>query len=140
MSGSLNRVEIIGNLTKDPEVKSFANGGKVCNITIATSKKWKTKEGEQKEAAQFHNIAIFNEGLAGVAERYLKKGSKAYISGELETRSYEKDGDKRYVTEIVLRQYSGDLLLLDSKGASTPSGHDNAKTSGYVLDDEIAFD
>ena len=118
MAGSVNKVIIIGNLGRDPEVRSFQNGGRVCNLRIATSETWKDKtSGERKERTEWHSIAIFNENLVGIAERYLKKGSKVYIEGQLETRKYtDKDGNERYSTEVVLRPYRGELTLLDSRG------------------------
>lgn len=124
MAGSVNKVIIIGNLGRDPEVRSFQNGGRVCNLRIATSETWKDKtSGERKERTEWHSIAIFNENLVGIAERYLKKGSKVYIEGQLETRKYtDKDGNERYSTEVVLRPYRGELTLLDSRGGGGSGG------------------
>ncbi len=117
MSGSLNKASIIGNLGKDPEIKSFQNGGKVANLTVATSESWKDKTtGERKERTEWHRVTIVNPGLIEVAEKYLKKGAKVYIEGRLETRSWKgKDGADRYTTEIVLRPYSGELTMLDAR-------------------------
>ena len=117
MSGSLNKVQLIGNLGKDPEIRSFQNGGRVANLTIATSESWKDKtSGERKERTEWHRVSITNDGLVGVVEKYLKKGAKVYIEGQLETRKWtDKDGVERYTTEIVLRPYGGDLTMLDAK-------------------------
>jgi single-strand DNA-binding protein len=116
MTGSLNLVQLIGNVGRDPEVKTFQDGGKVANFTLATSEKWKDKQsGEPKERTQWHNIAVFNEALVEIAQKYVKKGSYLYVSGQLETRSYEKDDEKRYVTEVVLRPFNGEIKLLDKK-------------------------
>jgi single-strand DNA-binding protein len=117
MSGTLNKVTLIGNLGKDPEIRSFPNGGKVANLTLATSESWKDKEsGERKERTEWHRISITNEGLVGVVEKYLKKGARVYIEGQLETRKWtDKDGQEKYTTEIVLRPYSGELKMLDAR-------------------------
>lgn len=116
MAGSVNKVILIGNLGRDPEVKSFQSGGRVCNLSIATSENWRDKaSGERRERTEWHRVVIFNENLVGVAERFLKKGSKVYIEGQLETRKYEKDGRETYTTEIVLRPYRGELTLLDGR-------------------------
>ena len=118
MSNSLNKVVLIGNLGGDPEIRSFQNGGRVASLSIATSESWKDKQsGERKERTQWHRVSVQNGHLVSLAERYLKKGSKVYIEGQLETRKYtDKDGDEKYSTEIVLRPYSGEILLLDGKG------------------------
>jgi len=118
MAGSVNKVILIGNLGRDPEVRSFQNGGRVCNLRIATSESWKDKtSGERKERTEWHSVAIFNDNLVTIAERYLKKGSKVYLEGQLETRKYtDKDGNERYATEVVLRQFRGELTLLDGRG------------------------
>lgn len=117
MAGSLNKVQLIGNLGRDPEIKTFENGGKVANLAIATSESWKDKTtGERKEKTEWHRVSIFNDGLVGVVEKYLKKGAKVYIEGQLETRKWtDKDGKDQYSTEIVLRPYSGELQMLDAK-------------------------
>ncbi len=116
MAGSLNKVMLIGNLGKDPEVRTFQNGGKVCNFSIATSETWKDKNsGDRQERTEWHNVAIFNEGLAGVAERYLKKGSKVYIEGQLQTRKWQdQQGNDKYTTEVVLRGPNSVMTMLDS--------------------------
>lgn len=118
MAGSVNKVILVGNLGKDPEVRTMQNGGKVCSFTLATSESWKDRNsGERQERTQWHQIAIFNENLAGIAERYLKKGSKVYVEGQLETRKWQdQSGNDRYTTEVVLRQFRGELTLLDRAG------------------------
>ena len=117
MAGSVNKVIIVGNLGRDPEVRTFQNGGKVCNLRIATSENWKDRNtGEKKERTEWHSVAIFSEPLARIAEQYLKKGSKVYIEGQLETRKWQdQSGQDRYSTEVVLRPYRGELTLLDSR-------------------------
>lgn len=117
MPGSVNKVILIGNLGKDPEVRSMQNGSKVCNLSIATSESWKDKaSGERKERTEWHRVVIFNEPLIGVAERFLKKGSKVYLEGQIETRKWsDQSGTEKFSTEIVLRPYRGELTLLDGK-------------------------
>ena len=123
MAGSVNKVILIGNLGKDPEARSFSNGGKVVNLTVATSETWKDKNGERQERTEWHRVSILNEKLGEVAERYLRKGSKVYLEGKLETRKYQaQDGSDRYSTEIVLRNFDGELTLLDSKGSGEGAG------------------
>ena len=118
MSGSVNKVIIVGNLGRDPEVRTFQNGGKVCNLRIATSETWKDKaSGERKERTEWHSVAILNEPLAKIAEQYLRKGSKVYVEGQLETRKWQdQSGADRYSTEVVLRPYRGELTLIDGPG------------------------
>ncbi len=115
MAGSVNKVILIGNLGQDPEVKSFQNGGKVCNLRIATSENWKDKmTGERKERTEWHSVAIFGEGLAGVAERFLRKGSKVYVEGQLRTRKWQdQSGNDRYSTEVVLQGPGAVMTMLD---------------------------
>jgi single-strand DNA-binding protein len=115
MAGSLNKVMLIGNLGADPEVRSFQNGGKVANLRIATSETWKDRNtGERQERTEWHTVAIFSEGLIGVVERFLRKGSKVYIEGQLQTRKWQdQSGNDRYSTEIVLRGLNGTLTMLD---------------------------
>jgi single-strand DNA-binding protein len=117
MSGSLNQVTLIGHLGKDPEIRSFQNGDRVANFSLATSESWKDKKsGEKKERTEWHRVSIISDGLAGIAEKYLKKGSKVYVQGRLETRKWtDRDNVERYTTEVVLRPYAGELLLLDRK-------------------------
>ncbi len=131
MVGSVNKVIIVGNLGQDPEVRSFANGGKVCNLSIATSERWRDKQsGEQREKAEWHRVAIFAEGLVGIAEKYLRKGSKVYIEGQLETRKWQdQSGQDRYTTEVVMRPYNGTLTLLD--GRRDGDGDDNGSSGDY---------
>ncbi|MEQ6333796.1 single-stranded DNA-binding protein [Sphingobium sp. MK2] len=115
MAGSVNKVILVGNLGADPEVKSFQNGGKVCNLRIATSESWKDRmSGEKKERTEWHTVAIFSEGLVGVAERFLRKGSKVYIEGQLRTRKWQdQSGNDRYSTEVVLQGLGSVLTMLD---------------------------
>ena len=125
MAGSLNKVMLIGNLGADPEVRTFQNGGKVCNLRIATSESWKDKNsGDRQERTEWHTVAIFNEGLAGVAERFLKKGSKVYLEGQLQTRKWQDpQGNDRYSTEVVLRGPNSVMTMLDgAPGAGGGSG------------------
>lgn len=128
MAGSVNKVIIIGNLGRDPEVRTFQNGGKVCNLRIATSENWKDKNtGERRERTEWHSVAIFSEPLARVAEQYLKKGSKVYIEGQLETRKWQdQSGQDRYSTEVVLRPYTSTLTMLDGRdgGGGGGGGYD----------------
>lgn len=166
MAGSLNKVMIIGNLGRDPEVRSFQNGGKVCNLRIATSETWKDKNtGERREKTEWHSVAIFQEGLIRVAEQYLKKGSKVYIEGKLQTRKWQdQSGQDRYSTEIVLQGYDGVMTMLDGRdgggggmggggqgggymsdqsgggyGGSSGGGYDSGPSGGGDMDDEIPF-
>ena len=125
MAGSLNKVMLIGNLGADPEVRTFQNGGKVCNLRIATSESWKDKNsGDRQERTEWHTVAIFNEGLAGVAERFLKKGSKVYLEGQLQTRKWQDaQGNDRYSTEVVLRGPNSVMTMLDgAQGAGGGGG------------------
>ena len=124
MAGSVNKVILIGNLGRDPEVRSFQNGGKVVNLRIATSETWRDKQtGERKERTEWHSVAIFNEPLAKIAEQYLKKGSTVYIEGQLETRKWtDQQGQERYTTEVVLRPYTGNLTLLGGRDGGGAGG------------------
>lgn len=153
MAGSVNKAIIVGNLGDDPSIKSFDNGGRVANFSVATSESWKDKEtGERKEKTQWHRISVSNEGLVKVCERYLKKGSKVYIEGQLETRKYtDKNGKDAYTTEIVLRPYHGELTMLDGKRKDDEAEVDDATHKGFDsqgdipqndlsgIDDEIPF-
>ncbi|MBM1817223.1 single-stranded DNA-binding protein [Pseudosulfitobacter pseudonitzschiae] len=167
MAGSVNKVILIGNLGRDPEVRSFQNGGKVCNLRIATSETWKDRNtGERKERTEWHSVAIFQEGLVRVAEQYLKKGSKVYIEGQLQTRKWQdQSGQDRYSTEVVLQGFGGTLTMLDGPsggggggggnygggggydsgpsddryGGPSSGGGNNAPTPSRDLDDEIPF-
>jgi single-strand DNA-binding protein len=116
MAYSINKVTLLGNVGKDPEIKTFPNGGKVANFTVATTESWKDKTtGEKKSATEWHNIAVKNDKLVGIIEKHVKKGSKLHIEGKLETRKYQKDGSDRYMTEIVLYPHNGEIVLLDAK-------------------------
>lgn len=130
MAGSVNKVILIGNLGADPEVRTFQNGGKVVNIRIATSETWKDRNsGERQERTQWHSVAIFAEPLARVAEQYLRKGSKVYLEGQLETRKWQdQNGQDRYTTEVVLRPFRSELTMLDGRGDS--GGRDSGGYSG----------
>ncbi len=129
MSGSVNKVTLIGNCTRDPEVRHMNSGDSVVSFGLATSESWKSKDtGERKEKTEFHNIVIWNDGLGKVAEQYLKKGSKVYIEGQLQTREYtDKDGAQRKTTEIVLQKFRGALTLLD--GRSSEDGERSQRSS-----------
>ncbi|MCA8868048.1 MAG: single-stranded DNA-binding protein [Rhodobacteraceae bacterium] len=155
MAGSVNKVIIIGNLGRDPEIRSFPNGGKVCNLRIATSERWRDKNtGENKERTEWHSVAIFQEGLVRVAEQYLKKGSTVYIEGKLQTRKWQdQSGADRYSTEVVLQGFDGKMVMLggrDGGGGSSSGGdqggYDSGPSSGFDqgsggggMDDEIPF-
>tara|TARA_B100000925_G_scaffold289271_1_gene271784 strand:+ start:133 stop:612 length:480 start_codon:yes stop_codon:yes gene_type:complete len=159
MAGSVNKVILLGNLGRDPEVRNFPNGGKVANFSIATSETWKDRNtGERRERTEWHNISITNEALVRVAEQYLKKGSKVYVEGQLETRKWQDQaGNDRYTTEVVLRPYRGELTMLDSRNSSLDiegsdysqlenkpqnsdlSNNDQTSYASNDLDDEIPF-
>lgn len=136
MAGSVNKVILIGNLGRDPEVRTFQNGGKVCNLRIATSENWRDKAtGERRDRTEWHSVAIFNENLAKIAEQYLRKGSKVYVEGQLETRKWQdQSGQERYTTEIVLRPFRGELTLLDGRdgggGGGQGGGYDEGAGGG----------
>lgn len=133
MAGGINKVIIVGNLGADPEVRTFNNGGKVCNLRIATSESWKDRNtGEKKEKTEWHSVAIFSEGLAGVAEKYLRKGSKVYIEGKLQTRKWQdQSGNDRYSTEIVLQGFDGKLEMLDSRQGGGMGGQGGGNDGGW---------
>lgn len=149
MAGSVNKVVLIGNVGRDPESFSTQDGRKIVNLSVATSETWRDKQsGERKERTEWHRVVIFNEGLAKIAEQYVRKGSKIYIEGQLQTRKWtDKEGVERYSTEIVLQQYRGEITLLDSKGdreeAQAPARREpeqrTARRSMAELDDEIPF-
>ncbi len=126
MAGSINKVILVGNLGADPEVRTFQNGGKVCNLRIATSETWKDKNtGEKREKTEWHTVAIFQEGLVRVAEQYLRKGSKVYIEGALQTRKWQdQSGNDRYSTEVVLQGFGGTLVMLDGRSGGSGGGGD----------------
>ena len=129
MAGSVNKVILVGNLGRDPEVRTFQNGGKVCNLRIATSERWRDRNtGENREKTEWHSVAIFSEGLVRVAEQYLRKGSKIYVEGQLETRKWQdQSGQDRYSTEVVLRNFGSTLVMLDGRG----DGGGNDDRGGY---------
>ncbi|MEH6662881.1 MAG: single-stranded DNA-binding protein [Parasphingorhabdus sp.] len=134
MAGGINKVIIVGNLGKDPEVRTFANGGKVCNFSVATSESWKDKStGERKEKTEWHNISIYNEGLAGVAEKYLRKGSKVYLEGKLQTRKWQdQSGNDRYSTDVVLQGFDAKMEMLDSRqGGGGQGGGQGGSNDGW---------
>ena len=124
MAGSVNKVILVGNLGRDPEVRSTQDGAKVANLSLATSESWKDKNsGERRERTEWHRVAIFNERLVDVAEKYLKKGSKIYIEGQLQTRKWtDQSGAERYTTEIVLNRFRGELTMLDGRGGGGDAG------------------
>jgi single-strand DNA-binding protein len=156
MAGSVNKVILVGNLGKDPEIRSFQNGGRVASFSIATSESWKDKtSGERKEKTEWHRISVLNDALVGIVEKYIKKGSKVYIEGQLETRKWtDQAGAEKYSTEVVLRPYRGELTMLDGKsggGSSAmsssgddmpsfgPSSGSNQNNNVPELDDSIPF-
>ena len=157
MAGSVNKVILVGNLGRDPEVRFMPDGLKVVNVSVATSESWKDKNtGERKDKTEWHRVVIMNERLADIAEKYLKKGSKIYVEGQLQTRKWtDQNGQERYSTEVLLSRFRGELTLLDSKGAgsggddyesasygsSEPSsaGHKSQSTSYQELDDDVPF-
>ena len=123
MAGSLNKVMLIGNLGADPEIRSFQNGGKVCNLRIATSENWKDRDGNRQERTEWHSVAIFSEGLVNVCENYLRKGSKVFVEGQLQTRKWQdQSGNDRYSTEVVLRGFNGTLTMLDGRNEGGGGG------------------
>jgi len=155
MAGSVNKVILVGNLGKDPEVRTLPSGDRVANLSLATSETWRDRAtGERKERTEWHRIVIFNDNLVKVAENYLRKGSKVYIEGALQTRKYEQGGVEKYSTEIALQKFRGELTMLDGKGEG--GGSRDSDTGGYDagprnagsgpketftadLDDEIPF-
>ena len=149
MAGSLNRVMLIGNLGADPEIRTFNNGGKVCNLRIATAERWKDKNtGETKEKTEWHQVAIFNEGLVRVCEQYLRKGAKVFVEGQLQTRKWQdQSGNDRYSTEVVLQGFNGTLTMLDGKpGDGGNTGGQQQSQGSYqqpapsdIDDSEIPF-
>ena len=149
MAGSVNRVILIGNLVRDVECRTFPNGGKVANLTVATNETWRDKQsGEKKERAEFHRVAIFSEPLIRVAEQYLRKGSKIYLEGQLETRKWQdKDGQDRYSTEVALRPFRSELTMLDGKrddeGGNQGGGYEPPPSGGGFgggdMDDDLPF-
>jgi single-strand DNA-binding protein len=147
MAGSVNKVILVGNLGKDPEVRRMTSGEPVVNLSIATSESWRDKaSGERKEKTEWHRVVIFNKNLAEVAEKYLRKGAKVYVEGQLQTRKWtDKDGAEKYSTEIVLQNFRGELTMLDGKGggegggARSGAGESPASFQRDEMDDEIPF-
>ena len=151
MAGSLNKVQLIGRLGADPEIKQMVNGKNVARLSIATSQSWKDKStGERKEKTEWHRIVIFNEGLVNVVQQYLKKGANVYVEGQLSTRKWrdEKTGQDKFATDIVLQGYNSSLTMLDSRGKTNNLNEDGSKSSlpnddvsqsNSDLDDEIPF-
>ena len=148
MAGSVNKVILVGNLGRDPESRTFPTGGKVCNMRIATSETWRDKaSGERKERTEWHSVAIHSEPLVKVAEQYLRKGSKVYLEGQLETRKWQdQSGTDRYSTEVVLRAFGSTLVMLDGSEkrdhVNMPPGYEGtaaAEADRRVMDDEIPF-
>ena len=153
MAGSLNRVQLIGNLGRDPEVRSFQNGGKVCNFSVACSESWKDRNtGERQEKTEWVNVAVFSEGLVRVCEQYLRKGSKVYVEGKFQTRKWQdQNGNDRYTTEVVIQGFGGQILMLggktndqvggcsDNSGGLGYSGGNQGGGAGSDLDGEIPF-
>lgn len=163
MAGSVNKVILIGNLGRDPEIKQMPSGGQIANLSIATSESWRDKaSGERKEKTEWHRVVVFSEGLVRIVEQYLKKGSKVYVEGQLETRKWQdKDGNDKYSTEVVLRNFNSTLTMLDGKGdgggdrsydqssgggraparggKNTGSGQKEDFSRGGDFDDEIPF-
>jgi single-strand DNA-binding protein len=155
VAGSVNKVILVGNLGKDPEIRTMQSGDKVANFSVATSESWKDKaSGERKEKTQWHNVVVWNQGLVTIVERYIKKGSKVYLEGQLETRKYtDSAGVEKWTTEVVLRPFRGELTMLDSKGAGGEGSFRDSGGASYdagpapannsrpvdALEDEIPF-
>ncbi|MDE3115415.1 MAG: single-stranded DNA-binding protein [Pseudomonadota bacterium] len=151
MAGSVNKVILVGNLGRDPEVRRMTSGEPVCNLSLATSESWRDKaSGERKEKTEWHRVVIFNPNLSEVAEKYLRKGSKVYIEGQLSTRKYtDKDGAEKYTTEVVLNRFRGELVMLDGRSEGSGAGGGSARGGGMgegsssfdrgEMDDEIPF-
>ena len=157
MVGSVNKVILLGNIGKDPEIRSMQSGSKMASFSLATSKRWKDKASqEQKEKTSWHNIVVFGDGLVDIIEKYVKKGSKIYVEGELQTRKWQdKDGNDRYTTEVILQGYNSNLTLLDSRNSSnkpsddmkieetvtenSSSNNDNFSQRSDDSDDDIPF-
>lgn len=143
----VNKVILIGHLGKDPESRSSNGGNKIVSFSLATSESWRDKQtGDRKEKTEWHNVVIFNENVAGVAEKYCKKGSKVYLEGKLRTRKWQKDGADRYTTEVVLENFNGQLVLLDGKDSGSSPREESAADrpalssgAGSIVDDDIPF-
>ena len=147
MAGSVNKVILVGNLGKDPEVRRMTSGDPVVNMSVATSESWRDKaSGERKEKTEWHRVVIFNKNLADVAEKYLRKGSKVYVEGQLQTRKWtDKDGQEKYSTEVVLQNFRGELTMLDGRGGEGGGGGGRGASEAPAsfqrdeMDDEIPF-
>ncbi len=147
MAGSVNKVILLGNVGRDPEVRTFNDGGRIVSFSLATSESWRDKAtGERKSKSFWHNIVIQNEGVGKIAEQYVRKGSKIFVEGQLQSRDYtDKDGNKRYVTEVVLPRFGGSLTLLDGpsdRGGASDQKDDAPRSSGPLsvqLDDDVPF-
>jgi single-strand DNA-binding protein len=149
MAGSVNKVILVGNLGKDPDIRRTQNNDAIVNLSVATSESWRDKQtGERREKTEWHRVVIFNENLAKVAENYLRKGSKVYLEGQLQTRKYtDKDGAEKYSTEVVLQRFRGELVMLDSRGDRESAPARNGGTAPETpasferneMDDEIPF-
>jgi len=156
MAGSVNKVILVGNLGRDPDVRYAQSGSKIVNLSVATSESWKDREsGERREKTEWHRVVIFNDHLANLAEQYLRKGSKVYLEGQLQTRKWTgNDGIEKYTTEVVLQRYRGELTMLDSRSSGGSDGYDSAQPASGAddtgrgvsdgpssgdLDDEIPF-
>ena len=156
MAGSVNKVILVGNLGRDPEIRSMQDGGRVANLSLATSETWRDKtSGERRERTEWHRVVIFNEHLLGVAEKYLHKGSKIYLEGQLQTRKWtDQQGQERYSTEVVLQRFRGELTMLDGRSGGREEGESAGygdeqggggvsagapPSSGGALDDDIPF-
>jgi single-strand DNA-binding protein len=141
MAGSVNKVILVGNLGNDPEIRTFGNGGKVANFSLATSENWRDKQsGERREKTEWHRVAVFGEGLVGVVERYVKKGSKLYIEGKLQTRKWQdRDGNDKYTTEIVLQGPGTTLTMLDSAGGQGGGGRSGGGGGGGYNQDRGGY-
>ena len=135
MAGSVNKVILIGNLGRDPEIRSLGSGDRVANLTVATSETWRDRQsGERKEKTEWHRVVIFSEGLCRVAEQYLKKGSKVYLEGQLQTRKWtDKDNIERYSTEVVLQGFNSTLTMLDGRGGGSGAGADDGGSDFSAL-------
>jgi len=139
MAGGLNRVTLIGNIGRDPEIRSTKAGVKVANFTVATSERWNDANGAPQERTEWHRVSVLSDKLAEVAEKYLRKGSKVYVEGSLQTRKWtDKDGHERYTTEVVLRRFDGRFMMLDRPNGSA-TGDAQAGSGAPSLDDEIPF-
>jgi single-strand DNA-binding protein len=156
MAGSVNKVILIGNLGRDPEVRTMQNGGKVCNLSVATSERWRDRNsGDMQERTEWHRVVVFDEKIAEVCERYLRKGSKVYLEGQLQTRKWtDQSGQEKYTTEVVLQRFRGNLVMLDGRGEGggdysgggggggyeqSGGGYGGGTPAGGDLDDEIPF-